>query len=64
MPARIMQEEIGQGRLVPIPIASWELFRPVGIVHLRKKRFHRAGQAFLELLREPPAGWNPALSEV
>jgi hypothetical protein len=33
-------------------------------VHRRKKRFHRASQAFLELLREPPAGWNPALSEV
>ena len=56
MPARIMEEEIRQGRLVPIPIAKPELYRPVGIVHRRKKRFHRAGQAFLDLLREPPAG--------
>jgi LysR family transcriptional regulator, transcriptional activator of the cysJI operon len=64
MPARIMEEEVKQGRLVPIPISSLRLYRPVGIVHRRKKRFHRAGQAFLELLREPPAGWNPALSEV
>jgi LysR family transcriptional regulator, transcriptional activator of the cysJI operon len=65
MPARIMEEEVKQGRLVPIPISisSQRLYRPVGIVHRRKKRFHRAGQAFLELLREPPAGWNPALSE-
>jgi DNA-binding transcriptional LysR family regulator len=63
MPARIMEEEVAQGRLVPIPISSLRLYRPVGIVHRRKKRFHRAGQAFLELLREPPAGWNPALSE-
>jgi len=63
MPARIMEEEVKQGRLVPIPISSLRLYRPVGIVHRRKKRFHRAGQAFLELLREPPAGWNPALSE-
>jgi DNA-binding transcriptional LysR family regulator len=55
MPARIMEEEIAQGRLVPIPIAELELFRPVGIVHRRKKRFHRAAQAFLDLLREPPA---------
>ncbi|HEX4595812.1 MAG TPA: LysR family transcriptional regulator [Bryobacteraceae bacterium] len=62
MPARIMEEEVKQGRLVPIPIASLQLYRPVGIVHRRKKRFHRAGQAFLELLREPPAGWTPALS--
>jgi len=65
MPARIMEEEVKQGRLVPIPISisSLRLYRPVGIVHRRKKRFHRAGQAFLELLREPPARWNPALSE-
>lgn len=63
MPARIMEQEVKQGRLVPIPISSLRLYRPVGIVHRRKKRFHRAGQAFLELLREPPAGWNPALSE-
>ena len=63
MPARIMEEEVKQGRLVPIPISSLRLYRPVGIVHRRKKRFHRAGQAFLELLREPPAGWNPALSQ-
>jgi DNA-binding transcriptional LysR family regulator len=55
MPARIMEEEIAQGRLVPIPIAELELYRPVGIVHRRKKRFHRAAQAFLDLLREPPA---------
>jgi len=54
MPARIMDEEIRQGRLVPIPIARLELYRPVGIVHRKKKRFHRAGQAFLDLLREPP----------
>jgi len=54
---------VKQGRLVPIPISSLRLYRPVGIVHRRKKRFHSAGQAFLELLREPPAGWNPSLSE-
>jgi LysR family transcriptional regulator, transcriptional activator of the cysJI operon len=56
MPARIMDDEIAQGRLVPIRIAKQELYRPVGIVHRRKKRFHRAGQAFLDLLREPPGG--------
>ena len=59
MPARIMEEEVRQGRLVPVPIAGFRLFRPVNIVHRRKKRFHRAGQAFLELLQEPPAGWTP-----
>lgn len=54
MPARVMQAEIAQGRLVPIPIAAKELYRPVGIVHRRKKRFHRAAQAFLDLLQEQP----------
>ena len=39
MPARVMEEEVAQGRLVPIRIAGFELFRPVGIVHRRKKRF-------------------------
>ena len=62
MPARIMEEEVRQGRLVPIPIAGLRLYRPVGIVHRRKKRFHRAAQAFLDLLREPPAGWVIARS--
>ena len=61
MPARVMEEEVAQGRLVPVRIADYELFRPVGIVHLRKKRFHRAGQALLELL-QAPASFSPSLS--
>jgi DNA-binding transcriptional LysR family regulator len=60
MPARVMEEEVGQGRLVPIRIAGFELYRPVGIVHRRKKRFHRAGQALLELL-QAPANFTPSL---
>src|SRR5580704_6189231 len=62
MPARVMEEEVGQGRLVPIPISRLELYRPVGIVHRKKKRFHRAGQAFLDLLREPPGSWTAVLT--
>jgi LysR family transcriptional regulator, transcriptional activator of the cysJI operon len=54
MPARVMVAEVAQGRLVPIPIVAPDLFRPLGIVHRRKKRFHRAAQAFLELLQEQP----------
>lgn len=60
MPARVMEAEITQGRLVPVPIAAQELYRPVRIVHRRKKRFHRAAQAFLELLQEQPAALAPA----
>jgi len=52
MPVRIMQNEIAQGRLVALPIKAEGLFRPVGIIHLKKKRFHRVAQSFLELLRE------------
>lgn len=59
MPARVMEAEIVQGRLVPIPISAPELFRPVRIVHRRKKQFHRAAQAFLQLLQEQPAAGAP-----
>jgi DNA-binding transcriptional LysR family regulator len=61
VPARIMEAEIAQGRLVPIPIAAPELFRPVGIVHRRGKKFQRAAQAFLDLLQEQPVGTRAAL---
>jgi len=53
LPARILRDEVTQGRLVAIPLASSDLFRPLGIIHRKKKRFHAAAQAFLELLREP-----------
>jgi len=56
MPARVMEAEISQGRLIPLPIEGFELYRPLGIVRHRKKRLHRAGQAFLDLLQEPPVG--------
>jgi DNA-binding transcriptional LysR family regulator len=53
LPARILRDEVLQGRLVAIPLPSSELYRPLGIIHRKKKRFHAAAQAFLELLREP-----------
>jgi DNA-binding transcriptional LysR family regulator len=52
LPARIMQQEVEQGRLVGIPIDAPELFRPLGIIHRRSKRLNRAAQSFLELLRQ------------
>jgi LysR family transcriptional regulator, transcriptional activator of the cysJI operon len=52
MPARAMLAEVAQGRLVPVPLAAPELFRPVRIIHRRRERFHRAAQAFLDLLME------------
>jgi LysR family transcriptional regulator, transcriptional activator of the cysJI operon len=52
MPARNMKEEVEQGRLAAVRIADATLFRPLGIIHRKKKRFHRVAQAFLDLLRE------------
>jgi len=54
LPARIMQDEVMQGRLVAIPIAASKIFRPLGIIRRKKKRFHPVAQAFLELLQEAP----------
>jgi len=55
LPARTMQAEIAQGRLVSIPLHAPELARPVGIVHRKRKRFSHAVESFLELLLEQPA---------
>lgn len=60
MPARIMEQDIAQGRLKAIPLAPPGLVRPLGIIHRRKKRFHRAAQAFLDLLQTHPTA--PALA--
>jgi len=54
MPARIMYSEMQQGRLVAVSLSGPELYRPVGIVHLKRKQFHRVAQAFLDLLCEDP----------
>ncbi len=51
LPARTMQAEIAQGRLVAIPLEAPELVRPVGVVHRRRRKLGRAAEAFLELLR-------------
>jgi DNA-binding transcriptional LysR family regulator len=50
LPARTMQAEIAQGRLVAVPIRAPELVRPVGIVHRRRKQLNRAAQGFLALV--------------
>ena len=55
LPARTMQAEIAQGRLVSIPLHAPELVRPVGIVHRKRNRFSHAVESFLEMLLEQPA---------
>ena len=55
MPARVLLDEMRQGRLVAIPIEALELYRPLGIIHRRRKRFPRVAQEFLNLLCERPS---------
>ncbi len=52
LPIRVLGSDIEHGRLRAIPIKGCTLVRPLGIIHLRRKHFNRATQAFLELLRE------------
>jgi len=51
LPERVIAEEVAQERLVGIPLESPGLYRPLGIIHGRRKRFNRAARAFLELLQ-------------
>jgi DNA-binding transcriptional LysR family regulator len=55
VPERILRAELEQNRLCAVPLAEPRLHRPLGIIHRKKKRFHRAAQLFLELLQEAPA---------
>lgn len=60
VPGRILKRELEQGRLAAVPIFP-SLHRPLGIIHRKKKRMHRAAQSFLELLEERPTA--PPISE-
>jgi DNA-binding transcriptional LysR family regulator len=55
LPERILHEEMAQGRLVAIPLEAPGLFRPLGIIHRRRKKLNRATQSFLQLLNKEPA---------
>lgn len=59
LPAPILREEVAEGRLRAIPLKK-PLYRPLGIIHRRRRTFSRAAQVFLDLLRAPapeePAG--------
>jgi DNA-binding transcriptional LysR family regulator len=55
LPVRVLRNDIEQGRLVAIPLRGCSLVRPMGIIHRRRKKFNRATQTFLELLRQEAA---------
>jgi DNA-binding transcriptional LysR family regulator len=52
LPVRILRAELEQERLAAIRLDNPPLYRPLGIIHLRKKRFNPAAESFLRLLRE------------
>lgn len=55
VPRRILKAEVAEGRISAVPLAEPGLYRPVGVIHRRRRKFHRAAQAFLDLLLESPA---------
>ena len=54
LPHRVMRDDIRQKRLTAIRLAGAALYRPLGIIHRKKKQFHPAQQAFLDMLCEAP----------
>jgi DNA-binding transcriptional LysR family regulator len=54
LPARVLTAEVEDGRLLALPLDG-DLVRPLGIIHRRRKTFHRAAAMFLELLEERPS---------
>jgi LysR family transcriptional regulator, transcriptional activator of the cysJI operon len=51
VPSRVMAAELGSGRLKAVRLDA-PLYRPLGIIYRKKKRFHPAAQGFLDLLEE------------
>jgi LysR family transcriptional regulator, transcriptional activator of the cysJI operon len=54
LPLPILRDDIAEGRLRAIPLDQ-PLYRPLGIIHRRRRAFPRAAQVFLDLLRETAA---------
>lgn len=52
-PRRILKNEIAAGRVVAVPLTD-RLYRPLGIIHRRRRKFSGATENFLKLLLEAP----------
>jgi DNA-binding transcriptional LysR family regulator len=52
MPRRVMTEEVSQHRLIALRLYPGELYRPVRIVHRRRKVFNEVTGGLLSLLQE------------
>ncbi len=54
LPAPMLQSDVDEGRLKTISLST-PLFRPLGIIHRRRRTFQRAAQVFIDLLCPPAA---------
>jgi len=52
MPKRVMREDVAQGRLVALRLHPAELYRPVRIIHRRRRVFNEVTKGLLALLQE------------
>jgi DNA-binding transcriptional LysR family regulator len=52
MPERVMHDDIRQGQLHALHLEPAELYRPVRIIHRRRKVFSEVASGLLDLLRE------------
>ncbi len=52
MPERVMHDDIRQGHLQALHLEPAELYRPVRIIHRRRKVFSEVASGLLDLLRE------------
>lgn len=55
MPLRVMHNDLEQGRLVALRLQPTELYRPVRIIHRRRKSLNEVTNGLLELLQEDKA---------
>jgi DNA-binding transcriptional LysR family regulator len=51
VPRRILRTEVASGRIAAVALAK-PLYRPLGIIHRKRKRFAPSVQAVLEMLQE------------
>ncbi|MBN2022032.1 MAG: LysR family transcriptional regulator [Pirellulales bacterium] len=64
LPERTVQTEAQRETLVLIPLADWQLRRPIGIIHRQRKIFTPTATKFVELLRRNEREWSDDDQEV
>jgi DNA-binding transcriptional LysR family regulator len=58
LPERILQPDVRAGRIRTIPLEEPGLYRPLGILHLKRKKMNRATVSLLHLLVEEEPSRN------